>query len=53
MKLGVIFTGIFVVIASAYFSAKNSLQSKIQLSVLRLQMTEQDLQKKIWRTILT
>lgn len=46
MKLGVIFTVILVVIASAYLSANSALRNKAQLSALRLQMTEQELQDK-------
>jgi hypothetical protein len=45
MKLGVIFTVILIVIASAYYSANNALHQKIELSSLRLQMTEAELQQ--------
>jgi large subunit ribosomal protein L7/L12 len=45
MKLGVIFTVIFGIIALAYTSANQSLSQKISLKALRLQMSVSEIEK--------
>lgn len=45
MKLGVIFTVILGIIASAYFSAESSLHTHTNLKALRLQMSEVELRE--------
>jgi hypothetical protein len=45
MKLGVIFTVIFGIIALAYTSANQSLSQKISLEALRLQMSVSEIEK--------
>ncbi len=45
MKLGALLTAILGLIALAYINANNNLTKKIDLSALRLRMTEQELEK--------
>lgn len=46
MKLGVIFTLIFGLIAAAYINASNSLGQKVDLNALQLQMPVEELENK-------